>query len=358
MRIFAFHLLNDYSGSPKVLGQLIKGWVKNDLEVHLVTSFEQEGFLSNISEINTHSLPYRFVKNPFLRLFLLFWSQIFIVFKLYFKVKKSDTIYINTVLPFGACLLGKLKGCRVIYHLHETSIKPKILKWFLFSWIKYFADDVVYVSRFLSKQEVFKRPKIHILYNSLEERFWQKAQKNRQTNSNPKNILMVCSLKVYKGIWEFVHLAQDGPFFQFRLVLNASQQDIDAFFNEKTLPDNLELFSTQTDLHPFYQWADVLVNLSRPDGWVETFGLTVLEGMSYALPVIVPPTGGVVELVECEKNGFLVDARKRKKLNEKLRHILYDSSLYKRMSSNSLQKAEGFRENIFWKHNLEILNQK
>ena len=43
MKIFAFHLLNDYSGSPKVLMQLIKGWTKNNLDVHLVTCKGRNG---------------------------------------------------------------------------------------------------------------------------------------------------------------------------------------------------------------------------------------------------------------------------------------------------------------------------
>jgi len=37
---------------------------------------------------------------------------------------------------------------------------------------------------------------------------------------------------------------------------------------------------------------------------VETFGLTILEGMTYKLPAIVPPVGGVIELVEENKMVF------------------------------------------------------
>jgi len=44
MRIFAFHLLNDYSGSPKVFMQLAKAWSKNNIQVTICTSLSQKGF--------------------------------------------------------------------------------------------------------------------------------------------------------------------------------------------------------------------------------------------------------------------------------------------------------------------------
>jgi hypothetical protein len=50
MKIYAFHLLNDYSGSPKVLRQTTwrKDWIQNGIECHIVTCSGREGFLSEI----------------------------------------------------------------------------------------------------------------------------------------------------------------------------------------------------------------------------------------------------------------------------------------------------------------------
>jgi hypothetical protein len=43
-RIVSVHLLNDYSGSPKVLMQLLKSWTKNGMDAHLFTSGGRKGF--------------------------------------------------------------------------------------------------------------------------------------------------------------------------------------------------------------------------------------------------------------------------------------------------------------------------
>lgn len=356
MRIYAFHLLNDYSGSPKVLMQLVKGWLKNDIEVHLVTSSGRNGFLSDIPGVTYHHFWYKWAANPIIRLCNLMASQALLFFSLLFKVKQGDIIYINTILPFGAAFLGKLKKCRIIYHLHETTVRPAIFKKSVFGIAKIMANDVIYVSKFLSKQEHFGTSSVHTQYNAIEHQFLETAKNNRKVTKTQDKVLMVCSLKEYKGIREYLVLAGDNPQYQFRMVLNASKLEIESFFEYNSLPSNFEIFDSQTNLHPFYQWADVILNLSRPDGWVETFGLTIIEGMAYGLPAIVPPVGGITELVEEEQNGFLVDCRDRKLLNKKLNQLLENKKMYNKMAATSKKKINSFSEDVFIKHSLTILN--
>ena len=358
MRIYTFHLLNDYSGSPKVLMQSINAWVKNGHEVTVVTCKGREGFLTDIPGVTYKYFWYKLAANRFQRLLYLTWSQILLVTKLLFVVQKQDVIYINTVLPFGAAFLGIAKRCRVIYHIHETSVKPLLLKKFLFGMVGMASHDVVYVSNFLAKQEKFKNKNIHIQHNAIENDFLQKATLRRKNSPNFQNVLMVCSLKKYKGVIEFVALSELHPQYQFRLVVNASQIDIDQFFKTTLLPSNLKIFPTQTDLHPFYSWADTVLNLSRPDGWVETFGLTVIEAMAYGLPVIVPPIGGITELVEGGKNGFMVDSRDIEVLSKKLTLILENHENYIQMQNYALLKILEFSEKKFTQKCLYIIDNQ
>ena len=46
-KIIFIHLLNDFSGSPKVLSQIVKSYKNKNHDVELFTS-KDEGFLSNI----------------------------------------------------------------------------------------------------------------------------------------------------------------------------------------------------------------------------------------------------------------------------------------------------------------------
>lgn len=355
MKIFAFHLLNDYSGSPKVLMQLIKGWVSNGVEVTVVTSSGRKGFLSDINHSTTINFWYRLSPNPVIRLLFLIISQILLIGKLWFRIKRSDIVYVNTVLPFGAAILGKIKGCRVVYHIHETSMKPKLFKNFLFGIVKYSAHDVIYVSEYLAKQEPVNKVKTHVLYNAIENDFLAIANNAVKPNNIQNNVLMVCSLKKYKGIFEFVDLAVHNPNYNFRLVLNANLHEIETFFKAIILPENLEFFPTQTNLHPFYYWANVLLNLSKTDEWIETFGLTVIEGMAYGLPAIVPPVGGIAELVEDGSNGFVVNSKDAQLLSTRLRTVLANANVYTTMSRMAKTKINAFSEHNFVNQSMTIL---
>lgn len=354
MKIFAFHLLNDYSGSPKVLMQLVKGWVSKGVETTVVTSAGRSGFLSNIEGVRYNYFTYRFAANPWIRLIRLTYSQLLLFISMFRVVTSKDIIYINTVLPFGAALLGKVKGCRVIYHIHETSMKPAILKKFLFGIARWAAHDVIYVSHYQAYLEQTRFKSVHVLYNAIENTFLDQAQANRKQALVARNILMVCSLKDYKGVHEFVSLAELHPTARFKLVVNATETMIENFFTN-TLPSNLIIHATQTNLHPFYSWADVIVNLSRPDGWIETFGLTILEGMAYALPAIVPPVGGITELVTDGVNGFQADSRNISEVTAKLTLLEQDPAIYQGMCSSAAREIGKYSEEAFIKASMRLL---
>ncbi len=356
MRVVAVHLLNDYSGSPKVLMQLLKGWTKKNIETHLYTCSGREGFLSDIPKVNNHFYWYRFAKNPIIRLLFLTISQLLLGLKLLFFLKKSDVLYINTVLPFGAGIVGRIRGCKVIYHIHETSVKPKILKNFLFGIVKWSATEVVYVSHFLAEQESMHK-KTNVLYNVLEKNFTTTAQQNLHTDKDTKIVLMICSLKAYKGVNEFLKLAQINSKFLFKLVVNAKQNEIDEFFIEAVLPHNFMVYPTQKDTHQFYKEASILLNLSDVNQWVETFGLTILEGMAYGLPAIVPPVGGVVELIEEGKNGFLIDSKNIELLSQRINDLLTNTTLYAKMSKDAIEKSKFFGEDYFENESTRIISK-
>jgi glycosyltransferase involved in cell wall biosynthesis len=354
MRIIAIHLLNNYSGSPKVLMQLLKCWTKNSIETHLYTC-GGEGFLTNITNVNNHFYWYRFAKNPMIRLLFLLTSQFLLAVQLLFVLKKKDILYINTVFPFGAALIGKIIGCKVIYHIHETGVKPKILNQFLFGIVKFCATNVVYVSNFLAEQQPMK-VKNNVLYNVIENSFRKEARFHLGKNKESKIILMISSLKRYKGVNEFVKLAELCPHYIFKLVVNANLKEIDHYFKDKFLPSNLILITSQKEVHPFYEEASIVVNLTVTKLCKETFGLTILEAMTYGIPTIVPPIGGMTELVENNKNGYLIDSQELILISQKINQLFQNPLLYHQMSQSAVIKSTFFSEDYFEKESIKIIS--
>ncbi len=347
-KIICTHLYNDFSGSPLVLATAIKGLVKAGHPVTLMTS-DTDGFLTHLP-VDKVTISYQCHPNKLIRFIFLLVNQ----WKMFCQVlahrNEEVVIYVNTLLPFGAALAGKLTGKEVIYHIHETSINPIIFKKFLKLIAAITAKQAIYVSKYLMQTETIPWSKGKVVYNALSEEFNKTAKQYVQENHSkeyPFTILMLCSLKKYKGVDQFVALAKRLPDFHFELVLNATTTEINTYFKVKTLPENLILFPKQKNVHWFYKRAHLVVNLSNPKQWVETFGMTLLEAMTYGIPVIAPAVGGPTEVVQDGKNGYCINSQQLNLLVDKIKALANKSELYHRFSTNALKFATLFQQAAF-----------
>lgn len=362
-KIVFVHLLNDYSGSPFVLSQVIKTLLSSKCspEIDLYVGSGGEGFLSAF-ENYTNTYFYRRNRSKVLTFILLFFSQSILFFKL-LKYKNTNVqFYINTLLPFGAALAGWFLRKEVIYHVHETSLTPKVFKLFLREIVNITASKVIFVSQFLHSSESFKKADQFVVYNTLDDDFWRASVEAAYPfNSKIFNVLMACSLRSYKGVDEFIKIASmcaDKSDIQFTLILNASENEINTYFANFKVPENLRLLGRQSNLKDYYRSANLVLNLSKPDGWIETFGLTILEAMAFGIPVIVPSIGGPPELVRDGIDGYLMSSSDWDKIGDKIKYLSMNREVCKELSISARERAGEFSTLKFQEGIEEILNFK
>jgi len=342
-RIIAFHTLNDYSGSPNVLASVIRGLKSRDYIIDLYTSSAEGGFLSGISGVIYHRISYKFTRNSaatLLRFVILQIRYFFISLK--YAGNKDVIFYINTILPFGAAIGACLFRKKIIYHVHENPVRKNIGHKIALSVFRKCSHKSIFVSEYLYNSYNIDKNRKFLIHNALNPDFNRIAEKHTPVFRKPYRIMLAGSLKAYKGIDIFISIATKLPEFRFILALNAGNSDIKEYFKRTNLPENLELFSGTNDLHQFYQMTNLVVNLSIPDLFVESFGLTVLEAITYGIPVIVPTVGGISELVEDGINGYKVDSADQESLIKKIRLIFSDEEKYFLLSSNARLKAKKF----------------
>ncbi len=351
-KVIFVHLLNGFSGAPNVLSRVIDAtFLNKDVsEIELYVGSEGDGFLSN-KDCVTHNYFYRYSRNIFVTLIVYLISQIILFCRLLEYRKQNVCIYINTMLPFGAALAGSLIGKPIIYHIHETSVKPAIFKIFLRWIVDNTASKVIYVSEYLRCAEDFKVSDKVVIHNCLSEDFSKAAAANTYSfDSKRFNVLMVCSLKTYKGVGEFVNIAKmflHKNDISFSLVLDATTNDIGEFFSGVDIPKNLSIFPSQSNLDSFYRKANLVLNLTNPDQCIETFGLTILEAMSYGIPSIVPPRGGPVELVRDKQDGYLIESKDTKRLYKTILELSDDRKLCLKLSRSAREQSSKFSVDKF-----------
>lgn len=325
-----------------MLSLIIKGLVTRGYQIDLYTSLNISGFLSNLEGVNYHSIYYSFSNNKINTILFLISAQIVSFLSIFrYCFKKDVIVYINTIYPFGAALGAVVTGKRLIYHVHENPVKKNIISTFALFIQTKFADKTIFVSRYLFELSPLNYEKKELVYNALSPEFTLRALKVVHDNST-SNILMICSLRKFKGVLEFVEIASILSQYSFTLVVNGTDEEVTSFFRSTSLPENIEIFSSKKDVHPFYQKAHLVLNLSLPDLWIETFGLTVLEALTYGIPVIVPEVGGISELVDNGVEGFKVDARNKELLISKINQLCSDKNEYLQFSANAKEKAAAF----------------
>lgn len=253
-------------------------------------------------------------------------------------------------------MTGKILGRKVITHVHEYEISPKALSNFLFWVVRRFSSEVVIVSNFLKSNPNIQGIKSRVIYNCVTEDFERNVNKSSGKNSGFK-VLMLASLRPYKGIYEFLELANRIPEANFLLILSDRSEEVSKFQEENSIPENLKIFSVQKDVHLFYKSSSLVINLAHKDKVLETFGLTILEGMYYGLPAIVPTCGGITELVDPGINGFQIDYTRLDLIEVEIKKMMSNKNYWEKLSQEALSKKDCFSRNAFKSQILQLLDK-
>ena len=359
--IICFHLFNDYSGSPKVLKIVLEGLLKKGYQIDLITStggaLDELLYYKNLSK---YSYPYRFSNNPIVTMLRYCMVQLY-TFILTFRwlFYKDVAFYINTLLPVGPALAGRIMGKRVVYHYHENAFVKGTFYKVLATIMQKLAHEIICVSEY---QASFLQQKkcVITIPNALPQNFVNRLTPNFKTAFERKTILMLGSLKLYKSPLEFIELAKRLPQFVFVLVISDTKENIDIFIEKYQINvyKNLTIYPRQNDVVPFYNQASLVLNLSDRKQVVETFGLTALEAMSAGLPVIVPTEGGIAEMVVDGENGYKIDVQNLNQIAECIKTILSDETLYMELAQNALAYSKRFSEAKMVNSIEMILNRK
>jgi len=342
------HLLNDHSGSPTVLRATLRA-LNAKRDGRLYVGSHGRGVLEEAG-VTTRRYWYRRSRYRLVTLFTYFASQLALYRALARArdIPDDAVVFVNTLLPIGAMLWGRRSGRRVVVHVHEVSISPTPLRRLLTACAARCADQLIYVSHDHLRRLPIAGPPTEIVINPVDPTLSSRAATApayAPRRSGAFEVLMLASLRGYKGIEEFMTLAsalRDRNDIRFTLVLNAESREVEALAARHSDAHNVTLHARTDDPAAFYATADLLLNLSRIDQWIETFGLTLVEAMTFGLPVIAPPVGGPAEVVTHGKEGLCIDSLDAAALEAAVRSLADDPNGALRMSQAARQRAADF----------------
>ena len=345
LRYVVAHLYNDYSGSPRVLADFCKSEGVRSASLSIVTS-SSKGFLDDDlgEKINVwyprgkiRLLNYLSFVSAQIQLFLL---SVFLVMRGWLRGERVVLVN-NTILSLGSMLASKCTNTLNICYVHEINSGPRIVRPIAEFIIKWTADHVIFVSQFVAEDYNLGVKSTVVLPNGLRSDFDSPPVLDYELKFNQQTILFAGSLKKYKGVSELLDIAAALPDTEFVGVFNTSKFILEEFITRESIPPNLNLLAHQANMQDLYRDAFLVLNLSRPEEWIETFGLTILEGMASGCPCIVPPIGGHLSYFDKDA-GLICDARKTSEIVSFIRCLQQDESLWRKYSDHATCVAKDY----------------
>ena len=325
---------NNYSGSCRVLLNIIQDsyFERN----YKVVTMGKNGFLSQLPQERVVYLDYPTIFGHILHgpSYILYCIKLFFVVLYYCFSYRC--LYVNTIMPYPAVIAGRLIGCKITYHVHEKFINPDAKQRLAERIFTRVRANRIYVSNYLKEAYNDDMESSRVEYNRLSRDFLSSV-KIRPFSERERNTMVLVSAlpSKQKGVDLYYQLAKSCPEYTFFLITELPEEKVYAFLNATELP-NLVVKKGGREVGRYYQLSDLLINMSNPLLFKETFGMTILEGMAYGLPAIVPNAGGPVELVENGFNGYKVDVTDIKKIKELIEEVL-DKKNYSSFCNNALE---------------------
>jgi glycosyltransferase involved in cell wall biosynthesis len=166
-----------------------------------------------------------------------------------------------------------------------------------------------------------------------------------ETTPEEGRVLFVGAVIPRKRVLDVVDAVAHAPDASLRIVGGAPDRDYAAAVAARVrtlgLEDRVKWLGSLTaeQLSAEYQRASVLVLPSAQ----ETSPLVIAEAMAAGVPVVATPVGGVADLVEEGRTGFLVEVGDTNALAQRLDELLRDERTRRAFASAARSSAERFR---------------
>jgi N-acetyl-alpha-D-glucosaminyl L-malate synthase BshA len=269
--------------------------------------------------------------------------------------EKLDLLHVHYAIPHAVCAILAKQMCdrnlKIVTTLHGTDITVLGYDSSLTDAIKFGiekSDIVTAVSNSLIDQtyELINPDKsIETVYNFIDHRVYQKSDSSHLREEfgikeAEKVVIHVSNFRPVKRVDDvvktFAKIAKTMPA---KLLLVGDGPEVgkvSKLVNKLGLHDQVLFLGRQENLEELYSISDLMLLLSEK----ESFGLVLLEAMACGVPCIGTNVGGVPEVIEEGRTGFICNLGDIDEIAAKAIYILSDQDLHKKFSDMAIETVK------------------
>lgn len=270
------------------------------------------------------------------------------------RLHKIDIVYSNTLAVLAGMLFAKKNNLKHIWHVHEIIVHPKIIAFIFPKLMMRFADLIICNSNAtkdnLTKRVRFLESKTIVIYNGAEEiNFVNEFINKQKLNFNSNDIVVtlvgrISRLKGHKWLLD-TYISNLSDIKTLKIVFVGSPvenqeyylEEIETIISQNNLTDVVKILPFTKDLQKIWEFTDIAI---MPSTEAESFGMVAVEAMFAQKPVIGSNHGGLKEIIDNEKTGFLIEPNNQIQLADAILKLVKNSELRFQYGKSGFEKAK------------------
>ncbi|WP_216636002.1 glycosyltransferase [Pajaroellobacter abortibovis] len=240
--------------------------------------------------------------------------------------EKAQILHLHT---FGSHVLGaraaRHLGLKMIRTDHSMRVYQDLSCWVFSRWALAYCHALVSVSHAVQQKTLERaswlRIPMHVIHNGINTDHFFSVPLPDWTEASEESFsfVLVARLEPRKQIDRALRAIAGLPRARLHIVGDGPEKE--SLYRQATalgLQERVVFWGFQQDVRPAIAQAHVGLSSSSEEG----LGLSLLEVMALGRPVVAPRVGGIPEIVEHEKTGYLADSSTVDHLQQMMKRMM------------------------------------
>jgi len=303
------------------------------------------------------------------------WAIILMIISIVTQLSKSDIKYVYiSFCPWGASfyrdsiisLISKLFGKKLIYHIHGQGLKKSNIFKYLLCKMIFRSSKVIHLSdKFFDEVAPFiDKNNFYVIPNSVPD-----TNILEKSSSDVTQVLFLSNFMAGKGVEKVLEIAKSlfilNSTNKLKFIISGATMDLHVNnYIEKWSSENANLLdcnfveiygpSYGSTKYELYRNSDIFLFPSV----IDTYPLVLIEAMSHGLAIVTSNSGAIDEMVENDKNAFVVKDERVESYITAIKNLLENPNLLNSLQNKSRELyLERYTPELFRYNVIKVFNE-